>query len=88
MKKEEARKKIEEAGDAIVTYRGENSGKQKYNVVTLNFKTPYIKARKTHAVEDDTQLLVWSWDTDSFRLIKTDLITSIVPLASALMNHV
>ncbi len=88
MKKEEARKKIEEAGDAIVTYRGENSGKQKYNVVTLYFKTPYIRARKTHAVEDDTQLLVWSWDTDSFRLIKTDLITSIVPLASALKNHV
>jgi len=88
MNKEKARKEIKEAGDAVVTYRGENSGKQKYNVVTLNFNTPYIKERRTHAVEGDDSLLVWSWDTDSFRLVKVNLITSIVPLASVLKNHV
>lgn len=88
MNKEEARKKIDEAGDAIVTYRGENSGKQKYNVVTLDFSNEYIKQHKTHAQEGDNTILAWSWDTDSFRLVRTDLITSIVPLANVLKNDI
>lgn len=86
MKKEEARKLIEEAGDAIVTYRAENSNKLKYNVVTLNF-SGYVTKKKTHAKEEDNTLLTFSWDTDTFRLIRVDLITSIVPLAAILKNH-
>jgi hypothetical protein len=85
MNKEEARKKIEEAGDAIVTYRAENSNKLKYNVVTLNF-SGYIANKRTHAKEDDNTILTFSWDTDTFRLIRVDLITSIVPLAAVLKN--
>jgi hypothetical protein len=85
MNKEEARKKIEEAGDAIVTYRAENSNKLKYNVVTLNF-CGYIAKKRTHAREDDNTILTFSWDTDTFRLIRVDLITSIVPLAAVLKN--
>lgn len=86
MKKEEARKLIEEAGDAIVTYRAENSSKLKYNVVTLNF-SGYVAKKKTHAREEDNTLLTFSWDTDTYRLIRVDLITSIVPLAAVLKNH-
>jgi hypothetical protein len=86
MKKEEARKLIEDAGDAIVTYRAENSTKLKYNVVTLNF-SGYVSRKKTHAKEEDNTLLTFSWDTDTFRLIRVDLITSIVPLAAVLKNH-
>lgn len=86
MKKEEARKLIEEAGDAIITYRAENSSKLKYNVVTLNF-SGYVAKKKTHAREEDNTLLTFSWDTDTYRLIRVDLITSIVPLAAVLKNH-
>jgi hypothetical protein len=86
MKKEEARKKIEEAGDAIVTYKAENSNKLKYNVVTLNF-TGYVSKKRTHAREEDNTLLTFSWDTDTYRLIRVDLITSIVPLAAVLKNE-
>ena len=86
MKKEEARKLIEEAGDAIVTYRAENSSKLKYNVVTLNF-SGYVAKKKTHAREEDNTLLTFSWDTDTYRLIRVDLITSIVPLAAVPKNH-
>tara|TARA_R110000772_G_scaffold66361_1_gene147885 strand:- start:78365 stop:78628 length:264 start_codon:yes stop_codon:yes gene_type:complete len=86
MNKQEARDKIAELGDAVVTYRAENSKKLKYNVVTLEFNTPCIKAKRTHAVEDENTILTFAWDTDSYRLLRTDLITSIVPLAALLRN--
>jgi hypothetical protein len=88
MNKEDVRKKIEEAGDAVVTYRGEQSGKLKYNVVTVDFTLPYIRDRHTHAQEQHNTVLAFAWDTDSFRLVRTDLIVSIVPLAAVLKNHV
>jgi hypothetical protein len=87
MKKEEVRRKLIEYGDAIVTYRSEKSKKLKYNVVTLHFSTPYIAEKRTHAKEDDNTILAFSWDVDAFRLIKTSLITSIVPLSSVLRNR-
>ena len=86
MKKEEVRRKLIDYGDAIVTYRSEKSKKLKYNVVTLNFSTPYITKKRTHAKEDENNILTFSWDVDAFRLIKTSLITSIVPLSSVLRN--
>jgi len=86
MKKEEVRRKLIDYGDAIVTYRSEKSKKLKYNVVTLNFSTPYITKKRTHAKEDENTILTFSWDVDAFRLIKSSLITSIVPLSSVLRN--
>ena len=46
MKKEELADLVNEYGDAIITYRSENSGKLKYNVCTLDFSTPYIQKKK------------------------------------------
>ena len=86
MRKEEVRNKILDFGDAIVTYRSEKSKKLKYNVVTLDFSTDYIKTKRTHAKENDNTILTFSWDVDAFRLIKTNLVTSVVPLNSALRN--
>lgn len=88
MNKEELRKKILEAGEAIVTYRGEQSSKIKYNVVTLDFNNAYIKQRRTHAQETDNTVLAWAWDTDSFRQVRADLVVSVVPLANVLKNNV
>lgn len=86
MKKEELKDKIESAGDAIITYKSPNSRKTKYNVCTLDFSTPYIKEKKNRAKEDTSTLLMFCWDTDSFRLMKTDNVTSVVPLANILRN--
>jgi hypothetical protein len=88
MRKEEVRSKISDFGDAIVTYRSEKSKKLKYNVVTLDFSTAYIKKKRTHAKENDNTILTFSWDVDAYRLIKTNLVTSVVPLNSALRNKV
>jgi len=73
-------------GDAIITYRSTNSKKLKYNVCTLDFSTPYIQGKKNRAKETDSNVLLFCWDTDSYRLLRPENITSIVPLASVLRN--
>ena len=86
MKKEELAQVVEEYGDAVITYRSENSNKLKYNVCTLDFSTPYIQQKKNRAKETTETLLMFCWDTDSYRLIKAKNVTSVVPLASVLRN--
>jgi len=85
--KEELRKLIEDAGDAIITYKSPNSKKVKYNVCTIDFTTPYIQGKSNRAKEDDDTLLMFCWDTDSFRLMKADNVKSVVPLAAVLKNE-
>ena len=46
MKKQELAHLVREYGDAIITYRSEQSNKLKYNVCTLDFSTPYIQGKK------------------------------------------
>lgn len=87
MKKEELKEKVEEYGDAIITYKSPNSKKTKYNVCTTDFSTPYIQEKKNRAKEDDQTVLMFCWDTDSFRLMKADNVTSVVPLSSVLRNE-
>lgn len=86
MKKEELAQLVNEYGDAIITYRSENSNKLKYNVCTLDFSTPYIQNKKNRARESEKTLLLFCWDTDSFRLLKPANVTSVVPLSSVLRN--
>ena len=86
MKKEELADLVNEYGDAIITYRSENSCKLKYNVCTLDFSTPYIQKKKNRAKESPETLLLFCWDTDSYRLLKPDNVTSVVGLASVLQN--
>ena len=86
MTKDEFKKNVENCGDAIITYRSINSQKLKYNVCTLDFTTPYIQNKKNRAKESDSTLLLFCWDTDSYRLLKPANVTSVVPLASVLKN--
>ena len=71
MTKEELAKLVNEYGDAIITYRSEKSKKLKYNVCTLDFTTPYIQQKKTRTKETSETLLLFCWDTDSYRLLKS-----------------
>ena len=86
MKKEDLAKLVTDYGDAIITFRSENSKKLKYNVCTLDFSTPYIQTKKNRAKESDRTLLLFCWDTDSYRLLKPENVTSVVPLSSILRN--
>ena len=46
MTKDEFNKKLDDAGDAVITYRSKNSRRLKYNICTRDFSTPYIKEEK------------------------------------------
>ena len=87
MKKEELADLVREQGDSVITYRSENSNKLKYNVCTLDFSTPYIQQKKNRAKESDDTILMFCWDTDSYRLLKPENVTSVVPLSSVLKNE-
>jgi hypothetical protein len=87
MTKQELASIVLKYGDAIITYRSEKSNKLKYNVCTLDFSTPYIKSKRSRAKENDSTLLFFCWDTDSFRLLKPKSVTSVVPLSSVLRNE-
>ena len=88
MNKQQLAMLIREYGDAIITYRSEVSGKLKYNVCTLDLSTPYIADKTNRAKETDDTILTFSWDTDSFRLIKCRNVVKVEPLALALRRSV
>ena len=87
MKKEELRSLIQEHGDAVITYRSKNSRKLKYNVCTLDLNNTYIKDKRNRAKESDNTLLMFCWDTDSYRLLNPSNVTSVVPLSAILKNE-
>jgi hypothetical protein len=88
MRKQELANLVTEYGDAIITYKSENSKKLKYNVCTLDFSTPYIQKKVNRAKESEGTLLLFCWDTDSYRLLKPSNVKSVVPLSSVLKNEV
>ena len=87
MNKQELTHIVREYGDAVITYRSEQSNKLKYNVCTLDFTTPYIQGKKNRGKETDDTLLFFCWDTDSYRLLKPGNVSSVVPLSSILKNE-
>ena len=86
MKKDEFKHAVQKCGDAVITYRSTNSRKLKYNVCTLDFDNEYIQSKKNRAKANSHQVLLFCWDTDSFRLLVPDNVTSIVPLSAILKN--
>ena len=86
MEKGEFKKRMEEAGDAVVTYRSQNSRKLKYNVCTIDFSTEYIKSKRNRAKEGQHTVLLFCWDTDSYRILVPENVTSVVPLNRVIKN--
>ena len=87
MRKDEFIRTVSDCGDAIITYRSTNSRKLKYNVCTLDFDNKYIQSKKNRAKETPDSVLLFCWDTDSYRLLQPKNVTSIQPLSSILRNR-
>ena len=87
MKKDEFKDSVNNCGDAVITYKSTVSRKIKYNVCTLDFDNKYIQNKKNRARESNDTVLLFCWDTDSYRLLKPADVTSIVPLSSILKNR-
>lgn len=83
MRKEQIRKSIASYGEAIVNYRSINSKKLKYVVCTLDFDNEYIQT-KSLPKEQDNRILVFCWDSDTFKQLNTALVTSVEPLNKVL----
>ncbi len=86
MKKEELKAFILEHGDVIIDYLSAESQKIKYSVVTLDFTTPYVATKQNRAKESTDSLLVFCWDTDTFRLVKPANVTKAEPLSVAIQR--
>ena len=86
MRKDEFIRQVDKCGDAIITYRSQNSSRLKYNVCTLNFDNKYIQSKRNRARPNERQVLLFCWDTDSYRLLMPENVTSIVPLQAILKN--
>ena len=86
MRKDEFIRTVSDCGDAIITYRSTNSRKLKYNVCTLDFDNKYIQSKKNRAKEAGDSVLLFCWDTDSYRLLQPKNVTGIQPLSSILRN--
>ena len=86
MNKQEFKDTVTKYADAVITYRSANSNKLKYNVCTLDFSTEYIQHKKNRAKESKDNVLLFCWDTDSYRLLRPENVTSIVPLSNILRN--
>ena len=86
MKKEELKKRLDDSGDAIITYRRQNSRKLKYNVCTNDFSTEYIRQKRNRAKEGQHTVLLFCWDTDSYRILVPENVTSVVPLNRVIKN--
>ena len=87
MTKEELRKMVLNYGDAIITYRSLNSNKLKYNVCTLDFDCDYIQCKNNKSKETVDTLLLFCWDTDTYRLIRPANVASVVALSKALRGR-
>ena len=87
MKKEEFIELVRAYGDATINYRSAESNKVKYNVCTLDFSTPYIKNKPNRAVETEDTVLLFCWDTDTYRLLKPSKVTSVQPLSQSLRER-
>lgn len=87
MTKDELIYAVKEAGDATITYRSLESKKLKYNVCTLDFSNEYILTKSNRAKETDDTVLLFCWDSDSFRLIRPSSVTSVIPLSASLKER-
>jgi len=67
MKKEDFVRKLDDAGDAIVTYRSQNSRRLKYNVCTSDFDNKYIQSKRNRAKPNNKQVLFFRAISISYR---------------------
>ena len=56
MKKDDFIRQVERCGDAIITYRSQNSRRLKYNVCTLDFDNKYIQSKRNRAKPNANQV--------------------------------
>jgi hypothetical protein len=78
---------LEYNGDSTVTYKSAQSNKMRYTVCTVDFDNDHIrKFKKPDLKLAPNEVLVFCWDSDSYKKLKADVVTSVVALSQTLKN--
>lgn len=76
---------MKEYGDAYVTYISPNSRKEKFNVGTIDIQNnEYIRSKPLTIPADESKVIMFCWDTDSYRQIDPSTVIKVEPLAAEL----
>lgn len=84
MNKEKFIELMKQYGDAYVTYVSPNSRKEKFNVGTIDFDNPYIESKPMTIPVDATKVVMFCWDTDSYRQVDPATVIRVDSLAAEL----
>lgn len=88
--KQEFKKVMESYGDACIHFVSAVSGKSKYTVGTTDFTTKYVADKfttlKTRNLSESDAVLIFAWDTDSFKKVDPASVTKIEPLNRLITN--
>jgi hypothetical protein len=89
MDKSDFIKQMKRHSDAYITYISPVSKKEKFNVGTLDFDNPYIKAKPSARITpvskgSEKRILVFCWDTDSFKQIDYRAVIKIEPMSQVI----
>lgn len=85
MNKEKFVQLMKQYGDAYVTYVSPNSRKEKFNVGTLDIEdNSYIKSKPMTIPVDPEKVIMFCWDTDSYRQIDPSTVIRVDSLAAEL----
>jgi len=90
MNKDNFLQKMTDYGDAVVTYRSPVSRRSKYVVGTTDFNSSdYIKdKRKPRYRIHNGSVLMFCWDTDTFKQIAVSDVQKIEPLSKVIAHGV
>lgn len=76
---------MKEYGDAYVTYVSPISKKEKFHVGTMDYQdNPYIATKPAITDPDPTKVIMFCWDTDSFRQIDPATVIRVESLSAEL----
>ena len=74
-------------GDFYLYYRKETDNQTTYLVGTVDFTTKYVAERAKNIHLKDTEVMVWSWNSNKARKLSLDRIKKLVPLGTVLRNR-
>ena len=89
MKKDKFLQRMNDFGDAVVTYHSPVSRRLKYVVATADFSPDYINRRPLPKQRSRSgSVLMFCWDTDTFKYIDVNDVKKVEPLSKVVSRGV
>jgi hypothetical protein len=71
---------MEGANDACIIHKSPVSNRTKYNICTMNFDNEYICSKTNKLTKRESNILLFCWDTDSYKQLDPTRIKNVIPL--------